>query len=130
MDFLPSVAKAPLSRSPGPGRQLGLARLDLLGVDGHQRFDDVDGQRDRRRAVEDDRARRGVGPRLAAEQALQAGDGQHVAAQIRQAEQALGRLRHARDGGQADDFGDLLRRQRVELAADPERQEALSHSAA
>ena len=67
--FLAVRGECALEKLARLGRQLRLARFDLLGVDGHQRFDGVDGQRDRRRAVEDDRARRRVGPRLAAEQA-------------------------------------------------------------
>ena len=46
-------ALQPLAR---PGRQFGLAGLDLVLVDRHQRLDGVDRQGHRRRAVENDRA--------------------------------------------------------------------------
>jgi hypothetical protein len=107
-----------------------LAGFNLTGVHFHQGLDGVDGQRDRRRAVEHDRARRRIGARLATEQALQARDRQDNAAQVCQPEKAPRRLGHPGNRGQADDFGDLVRRQRVELVADPERQEPFRHFAA
>ena len=130
MAFLPSAAKAPFSRSPG--RVASSAwRVSIWSVStATSASTTIDGQRHRRRAVEDDRPRRGRGRFLGAHQAAHAGDGQDAAPQIGQSEQPLGGLRHARHSRQANDLGNLVRRQGVELAVDAKRQEALSHSAA
>ena len=130
MAFLPSAAKAPFSRSPG--RVASSAwRVSIWSVSTATSASTASTASATGAAPSRTIARVvGLGRFLGAQQAAHAGDGQDAAPQIGQPEQPLGGLRHARHSRQADDLGDLVRRQGVELAVDAKRQEALSHSAA
>ena len=117
---------APFSTSPGSGGQLGLARFDPVGLDSNQRLDGVDRQRDRRRAVEHDRARRRVRLRLGGSEQRRAGS--RPAGRCRAdwpiPSRPLGACGTRATGGRRMTSATSLRRQRIELAVDAEGQEA------
>ena len=110
----------PSRRSRIDGARTGVVLLDPVRGKRQEIVDAIDDKSDRRAAIDHDHPRRLVQRRVREiEQAPQADDRQHHAAQVGEAQKASRCQRHVREGRQPDDLADIVESESEQVIRDP-----------